>query len=56
MPRPTNPEPQIQFTIRLPEKHVEALRERAEREDRTASAEIRRLVRQYVEEPATKAA
>lgn len=44
-------EPHVQFTVRLPLRHVEVLRARAEEEDRTASAEIRRLVRQYAEEP-----
>jgi predicted DNA-binding protein len=52
MPRQSPTEPQVQFTIRLPVRHVEVLRERAEREHRTASAEIRRLVQHYVEDNA----
>lgn len=49
MPRHPKSEPHVQFTIRLPLKHVEILRARAAEEDRTPSAEVRRLVRQYAE-------
>jgi hypothetical protein len=56
MPRHPKPEPHVQFTIRLPLKHVEILRARAAEEDRTASAEVRRLVKQYAEGQLQKAA
>jgi hypothetical protein len=56
MPRHPKPEPHVQFTIRLPLRHVEVLRARAAEEDRTASAEVRRLVKQYAEASKTKQA
>jgi hypothetical protein len=39
----------VQFSVRLPAAHLSALERLAEEEDRTVSAEIRRLVRRYVE-------
>jgi hypothetical protein len=39
----------VQFSVRLPAAHLSALERLAEEEDRTVSAEIRRLVRHYVE-------
>jgi hypothetical protein len=58
MPRKPKEEIYVQFTIRLPLRHVEVLRARAAEEDRTPSAEVRRLIRQYAEKeaPALKAA
>jgi plasmid stability protein len=44
----------IQFTLRLPREIVTALRERAAQEDRSPSAEIRRLIRQHIMEPQQK--
>lgn len=41
-------EPQVQVSIRMPATHATALEKKAAEEDRTVSAEIRRLVRQYV--------
>lgn len=38
----------IQFTLRLPRDIVLALRKRAEREDRSPSAEVRRMIRRHI--------
>jgi hypothetical protein len=39
----------VQFSVRLPVAHLSALERLAEEEDRTVSAQIRRLVRRFVE-------
>jgi plasmid stability protein len=46
----------IQFTLRLPEEIVMALRERAAEEDRSPSAEVRRLIRRHILQDKEKAA
>jgi hypothetical protein len=45
-----NAQEQARVSIRLPADHFEVLEQRAAEEDRTVSAEIRRLVRRYVTE------
>lgn len=49
MPTPAAPEDQTRISVRLPTAHVEVLQKRAVQEDRTISAEIRRLVRHATE-------
>jgi len=39
----------VQFSLRLPAEHLSALERKAADEDRTVSAEIRRLIRRYIE-------
>ncbi len=39
----------VQFSLRLPAEHLSALERTAADEDRTVSAEIRRLIRRYIE-------
>lgn len=39
----------VQVSVRVPRELVDALREKAEDEDRTLSAELRRIVRHHVE-------
>jgi hypothetical protein len=46
----------IQFTLRLPRHLVVALRERAKKEERSPSAEVRRLIRHHIIEDQTRAA
>ncbi|MGN6276309.1 MAG: ribbon-helix-helix protein, CopG family [Solirubrobacterales bacterium] len=41
---------QARVSLRLPADHFEILEQRATEEDRTVSAEIRRLIRRYVTE------
>lgn len=41
----------VQISARIPREHEEALRRRAERNDRTLSAEVRRAIRLYVNDP-----
>ncbi len=45
----------VQFSIRVPAEHLSVLERRATDGDRTVSAEIRRMIRRYVEakEPQT---
>jgi hypothetical protein len=43
----------MQFTVRVPTAHVEALQEEASREERTVSAKIRLLIRSHVESSGT---
>jgi hypothetical protein len=50
MPRPAPSEPQVRFTLRLPRRHVELLRERAAEEERSPSAELRLMIRRRLEE------
>ena len=40
--------PQVQMSIRLPADLAEALEKKAKSEDRTVSAELRRLIRRHV--------
>ena len=47
---PADPQEQTRVSVRLPADHAEVLEQRAAEEDRTVSAEIRRLVRRYVTE------
>jgi hypothetical protein len=42
-------EDQVRVSVRMPAAHAEALERTAELEDRTISAEIRRLVRRHLE-------
>ncbi|MGE5281478.1 MAG: ribbon-helix-helix protein, CopG family [Chloroflexota bacterium] len=53
---PKEPQEQTRVSIRLPADHAEVLEQRAEEEDRTVSAEIRRLVRSYVHDIRQEAA
>jgi len=39
---------QVQMSVRVPAELAEALEKVAEREDRTVSAELRRIIRQHV--------
>jgi hypothetical protein len=41
---------QVRVSVRVPAEHAVALERKAEKEDRTLSAEIRRLIRSYVEQ------
>jgi predicted transcriptional regulator len=41
----------ITITAKVPPELVKALKESAKRADRTASAEVRRALRQYLERP-----
>lgn len=50
MARPKSKAEQTRISVRLPVEHVRVLKRRANEEDRTVSAEIRRLVRCYVTE------
>ncbi|HWY18001.1 MAG TPA: ribbon-helix-helix protein, CopG family [Solirubrobacteraceae bacterium] len=40
---------QVRVSVRMPEAHAVALEAMAAEEDRTISAEIRRMVRRYIE-------
>jgi predicted DNA-binding protein len=42
------PQTQTQISVRVPSEHVEALEDLARKEDRTVTAEVRRLIRQHL--------
>jgi predicted DNA-binding protein len=46
---PMSQQGQVRVSVRMPAAHAAALEQKAEREDRTLSAEIRRIVRRYIE-------
>ena len=48
----TEAEPHTQFTIRVPTAYVAALQEKAAKEERTVSGEIRLLIRSHIEKQA----
>jgi predicted DNA-binding protein len=47
---PTEEHRQVQMSVRLPADLAEALETVAEQEDRTVSAELRRIIRRHVAE------
>ncbi len=53
---PDDSKDQIQISVRMPADLVGALESRAEAEDRTLSAELRRIARRAVAEPVEEAA
>jgi len=53
---PDDSKDQIQISVRMPADLVSALESRAEAEDRTLSAELRRIARRAVAEPMEEAA
>lgn len=44
------PETLTQISVRIPSEYVEALERVAQQEDRTITAEVRRLIRQHLTE------
>lgn len=42
--------PQGQLSVRIPSEYMEALRTMAQEEDRSLTAEVRRIIRAYLQE------
>lgn len=46
----STPEKTVQFTLRLPQETIDALRRVAAKEERTPSAELRLMIRRRIEQ------
>jgi plasmid stability protein len=46
-------EAHVQVSVRVPAEHVKALEQAAAEQDRTVSAELRRIIRQHVSQEPT---